>query len=97
MSAQIRAAAMEVGDQMPEDLDDVELWPASEPYYTGFNRLNPGRRAIGVGMGSVIPLGLEYSQLVVYAHENGLDVEEFVDCAYALDEVYLRHAAKKVK
>lgn len=93
----IAAALEEQGVDLPADLLPVDVWPTAAPYRKAFNVLSSSRGA-GVSMAGVIPLAIEYSEIVSYAEHNGFaksitELEEFVMLVQAQDGRYLKLAA----
>lgn len=96
-AANILAAALEAGDEPPQGAL-IEIWPICKPYFEAWVQLEKSRNW-AVGMSAVIPLGLQYSEVVAYAKENGFgdpdELQLFVEMVYVLDSAYLKHAREK--
>lgn len=75
-----------------------DLWDICEPYWIAFFVLSRGRAYVG-GATTVIPQGLSYTELVLYAQNNQLgstqeDLADTVRLISLMDKVYIDHYLK---
>jgi len=70
-----------------------DLWPQNRPIYTAFQRLSSARNWI-VGT-TAQPVGIAPSEIIAYGVAHGyartlLDLEEFENFIYGMEEVYMK-------
>jgi len=95
-------AAEARGDPLPEKvLVAMNILPICAPYRKAWEILDVSRPWVASVTGAV-PVGIPYSEMSVYAHDNGFadtqsDLEDFVRLVRAQDAVWRKWFANQTK